>query len=262
MKPRCPAKSPRSSSRSTACSSCCGPRCNPSSNSSPIPLTNCAPRSPACRRSWICSPQSPRRRPSKIAWPTLQEGIRQLAHSANQLLTLARADPAVNIAAKNQTVGARRHRRGGRRQVLRSRLAIEHRSGSRGAAGSDSCRPLAARRPAEQSRRQRAQIHARGRYGDRERRRTRRQALSSRWRIPVRAFRRMSASECASASIGCPIHPAMAAAWGWRSSRRSHSCTRPHADRAGTQRRRYPKYLWNSRRASARLTGRADRPAA
>ncbi len=36
---------------------------------------------------------------------TLQEGIRQLAHSANQLLTLARADPSVNIAAKNQTVG-------------------------------------------------------------------------------------------------------------------------------------------------------------
>jgi len=35
---------------------------------------------------------------------TLQEGIRQLAHSANQLLTLARADPSVNIAAKNQTV--------------------------------------------------------------------------------------------------------------------------------------------------------------
>ncbi len=35
---------------------------------------------------------------------TLQEGIRQLAHSANQLLTLARADPTVNIASKNQTV--------------------------------------------------------------------------------------------------------------------------------------------------------------
>jgi two-component system sensor histidine kinase TctE len=35
---------------------------------------------------------------------TLQEGIRQLAHSANQLLTLARADPAANIAAKNQPV--------------------------------------------------------------------------------------------------------------------------------------------------------------
>jgi len=35
---------------------------------------------------------------------TLQEGIRQLAHSANQLLTLARADPAANIAAKNQLV--------------------------------------------------------------------------------------------------------------------------------------------------------------
>src|SRR5260221_3402763 len=35
---------------------------------------------------------------------TLQEGIRQLAHSANQLLALARADPTVNIATKNQTV--------------------------------------------------------------------------------------------------------------------------------------------------------------
>jgi two-component system sensor histidine kinase TctE len=35
---------------------------------------------------------------------TLQEGIRQLAHSANQLLTLARADPAANITAKNQPV--------------------------------------------------------------------------------------------------------------------------------------------------------------
>jgi len=35
---------------------------------------------------------------------TLQEGIRQLAHSANQLLTLARADPNVNIATKNQAV--------------------------------------------------------------------------------------------------------------------------------------------------------------
>jgi two-component system sensor histidine kinase TctE len=35
---------------------------------------------------------------------TLQEGIRQLAHAANQLLTLARADPGANLAAKNQTV--------------------------------------------------------------------------------------------------------------------------------------------------------------
>jgi two-component system sensor histidine kinase TctE len=35
---------------------------------------------------------------------TLQEGIRQLAHSANQLLTLARADPTVNVAAKTQSV--------------------------------------------------------------------------------------------------------------------------------------------------------------
>jgi two-component system sensor histidine kinase TctE len=38
---------------------------------------------------------------------TLQEGIRQLAHSANQLLTLARADPAANLAAKNQAVELR-----------------------------------------------------------------------------------------------------------------------------------------------------------
>ncbi len=35
---------------------------------------------------------------------TLQEGARQLARSANQLLTLARADPTLNIAAKNQAV--------------------------------------------------------------------------------------------------------------------------------------------------------------
>ncbi len=35
---------------------------------------------------------------------TLQEGVRQLAHSANQLLTLARADPAVNIAAKREII--------------------------------------------------------------------------------------------------------------------------------------------------------------
>jgi len=35
---------------------------------------------------------------------TLREGVSQLAHAANQLLTLARADPAVNIAAKRQTV--------------------------------------------------------------------------------------------------------------------------------------------------------------
>jgi len=35
---------------------------------------------------------------------TLQEGIRQLAHTSNQLLTLARADPAANIAIKKQRV--------------------------------------------------------------------------------------------------------------------------------------------------------------
>jgi two-component system sensor histidine kinase TctE len=42
--------------------------------------------------------------PVKDRLLTLQEGIRQLAHSANQLLTLARADPTVNLTAKNQTV--------------------------------------------------------------------------------------------------------------------------------------------------------------
>ena len=35
---------------------------------------------------------------------TLREAARQLAHSANQLLTLARADPTANIAVKNQPV--------------------------------------------------------------------------------------------------------------------------------------------------------------
>ena len=35
---------------------------------------------------------------------TLQDGIRQLAHTSNQLLTLARADPAANIAVRRQTL--------------------------------------------------------------------------------------------------------------------------------------------------------------
>jgi len=42
--------------------------------------------------------------PIKQRLQTLQEGVRQLAHSANQLLSLARADPAANIAAKTQQV--------------------------------------------------------------------------------------------------------------------------------------------------------------
>jgi two-component system sensor histidine kinase TctE len=42
--------------------------------------------------------------PLKERMLTLQEGIRQLAHSANQLLMLARADPAVNLATKRQRV--------------------------------------------------------------------------------------------------------------------------------------------------------------
>jgi two-component system sensor histidine kinase TctE len=46
----------------------------------------------------------PAAQPIKNRLLTLQEGIRQLAHSANQLLTLARADPAANVATRNQAV--------------------------------------------------------------------------------------------------------------------------------------------------------------
>jgi two-component system sensor histidine kinase TctE len=48
--------------------------------------------------------EEPAALPVKHRLATLQEAIRQLAHSANQLLTLARADPAANIAAKGQSV--------------------------------------------------------------------------------------------------------------------------------------------------------------
>ena len=46
----------------------------------------------------------PAAQPVKNRLLTLQEGIRQLAHASNQLLTLARADPAANIAARKQDV--------------------------------------------------------------------------------------------------------------------------------------------------------------
>jgi two-component system sensor histidine kinase TctE len=46
----------------------------------------------------------PEAQPVKDRLVTLQAGIRQLARAANQLLTLARADPAANIAIKNQSV--------------------------------------------------------------------------------------------------------------------------------------------------------------
>jgi two-component system, OmpR family, sensor histidine kinase TctE len=46
----------------------------------------------------------PAAQPIKGRLLTLQEAIRQLAHAANQLLTLARADPGANLATKNQTV--------------------------------------------------------------------------------------------------------------------------------------------------------------
>jgi two-component system sensor histidine kinase TctE len=42
--------------------------------------------------------------PVKSRLLTLQEGIKQLAHSSNQLLSLARADPSINVASKNQSI--------------------------------------------------------------------------------------------------------------------------------------------------------------
>ena len=46
----------------------------------------------------------PAAQPVKERLLTLQEGVKQLAHSANQLLTLARADSSANLSAKNQAV--------------------------------------------------------------------------------------------------------------------------------------------------------------
>jgi two-component system sensor histidine kinase TctE len=46
----------------------------------------------------------PAAQPIKGRLLILQESIRQLAHSANQLLMLARADPNANIAAKSQSI--------------------------------------------------------------------------------------------------------------------------------------------------------------
>jgi two-component system sensor histidine kinase TctE len=46
----------------------------------------------------------PAAQPVKARLLSLQEGVKQLAHSANQLLSLARADPAANLSAKNQPV--------------------------------------------------------------------------------------------------------------------------------------------------------------
>ena len=46
----------------------------------------------------------PAAQPVKARLMTLQEGVKQLAHSANQLLTLARADSAANISTKAHAV--------------------------------------------------------------------------------------------------------------------------------------------------------------
>jgi two-component system sensor histidine kinase TctE len=46
----------------------------------------------------------PAAQPIKDRLRVLQESVRQLAHSSNQLLSLARADRAANIAARNQSM--------------------------------------------------------------------------------------------------------------------------------------------------------------
>lgn len=46
----------------------------------------------------------PAARPVEHRLLTLQEGIRQLSHAANQLLSLARADPAANLTVRRQRV--------------------------------------------------------------------------------------------------------------------------------------------------------------
>ena len=52
---------------------------------------------------------------------TLQEAIRRLSHSANQLLSLARADPDREHRREERACRARRHRRRGGREILRPR---------------------------------------------------------------------------------------------------------------------------------------------
>jgi two-component system, OmpR family, sensor histidine kinase TctE len=49
----------------------------------------------------------PAAQPIRARLLTLQEGIKQLAHSANQLLSLARADSAANLSARSQVVDLR-----------------------------------------------------------------------------------------------------------------------------------------------------------
>ena len=105
---RCRGKLLRLWSRSIASSRRCARQRSRSNSSSPTPPISCARRSPGCRRSLICWPAEPAALPVKNRIQTLQEGIRQLGRAANQLLTLARADPTANIAAQESTSGSRR----------------------------------------------------------------------------------------------------------------------------------------------------------
>jgi len=73
----------------------------------------------------------PAAQPVKNRVQTLQEGIRQLARAANQLLTLARADPAANIAIKNQAVDLGALVAEVVAKIFRSCPASRHRSGRR-----------------------------------------------------------------------------------------------------------------------------------
>lgn len=67
----------------------------------------------------------PAAQPIRSRLTALQEGVRELAHTANQLLTLARTDPTVNVAPQRQPVDLA----GLAREVLARHAGRAHHSG-------------------------------------------------------------------------------------------------------------------------------------